>query len=125
MDKVESIFKVIHYMHRCHSRSKLRYPTYRVSGSNEIYFRTIEEVEKYMQERGDFYTGVRKMHPVDDNYIDLYAYVVIEIPIREEVNVDVLDQYLSFRIYLPDGTLWGKNDYGHFMSRHATGDEYN
>ncbi len=112
-------------MHRCHSRSKLRYPTYRVSGSNEIYFRTIEEVEKYMQERGDFYTGVRKMHPVDDNYIDLYAYVVIEIPIREEVNVDVLDQYLSFRIYLPDGTLWGKNDYGHFMSRHATGDEYN
>ena len=57
-----------------------------------------------MQDRGDFYNSVRKMHPVDDSYIDLYAFVVIEIPFGEEVNVDVLDQYLSFRIYLPDGT---------------------
>jgi hypothetical protein len=62
---------------------------------------------------------------VDDDYIDSYAYVAIEIPLREEINVDDLDQYLSFRTYLPDGTLWGMNEYGHFMSRHAIGDEYN
>ena len=119
MVKVESIFKVIYYEPSCLNIRRLRYPTFRVSGSNEIYFRTIEEVEDYMQ------NSVHKMHPVDDNYIDLYAYVVIEIPLREEVNVDVLNQYLSLRTYLPDGTLWGKNDYGHFMSRHAIGDEYN
>ena len=125
MDKVDSIFKVIHYEPTFWNKHRLRYPTFRVSGSNEIYFKTLDEVENYMQERGDFYNSVRKMHPVDDNYIDLYAYVVIEIPLKEEINVDVLDQYLSFRTYLPDGTLWGKNDYGHFMLRHAIGDEYN
>ena len=64
-------------------------------------------------------------HPAKDDYIDLYAYLVIELPLREEVNVDVLDEYLSFRIYLLKGSLWGKNEYAHFMSKHATGDEYN
>lgn len=44
------------------------------------------------------------MHPVDDDYIDSYAYVIIEIPLWEKINVDVLDQYLSFRTYLPNGT---------------------
>ena len=119
IDKVDSIFKVIHYMHRCHSKRKLRYPSFRVSGSNEIYFKTMEEVEEYMQKRS------HKTHPAGDDNIDLYAYVVIEIPLREEVNVDVLDHNLSFRTYLPDGTLWGKNDYGYFMSKRAIGDEYN
>ena len=123
--EVDSFFKVMQYHYTRHNKLKLRYPTFRVYGSDEIYFKNLEEVEKYMQDRGDFYNSVRKMHPVDDSYIDLYAFVVIEIPFGEEVNVDVLDQYLSFRIYLPDGTLWGKNDYGHFMSKHAIGDEYN
>lgn len=124
MDKVDSFFKVMHYEPSFHNKRRLRYPTFRVHGSNEIYFKSLEEVENYMQERGDFYNSVHKMHPVDDDYMNLYAYVVIEIPLREQVNVDVLDHYLSFRTYLPDGTLWG-NDYGHFMSRHATGEEYN
>ena len=119
IDKVDSIFKVMLYWHRCHSKRKLRYPSFRVSSSNEIYFKTMEEVEEYMQ------NSVHKMHPVDDDYIDLYAYVVIEIPLREEVNVDVLDQNLSFRTYLPDGTLWGKNDYGNFMSKRAVGEDFN
>lgn len=123
--EIESIFKVICYEPKFRNKQRLRYPTFRVSGSNEIYFKTLEDVENYMQERGEFYNSVRKMHPIDGNYIDLYAYVVIEIPFREEINVDVLDQNLSLRIYLPDGTLWGKNDYGHFMSKYAIGDEYN
>ena len=119
--EVESIFKVIHYEHTRHRKSKLRYPTFKVHGSDEIYFKTLEEVEDYMQRLAEFYNK----HPLDDDYIDMYAYVVIEIPLNEEVNVDVLDHYLSFRTYLPDGTLWGKNDYGHFMPRCAIGDEFN
>lgn len=123
--EIESIFKVIRYEPTFRNKQRLRYPTFRVSGNNVIYFRTLEDVENYMQERGGFYNSVLKMHPIDGNYIDLYAYVVIEIPLREEINVDVLDQNLSLRIYLPDGTLWGKNDYGSFMSKDAIGDEYN
>ena len=62
-----------------------------------------------MQERGEFYNSVRKMHPIDGYYIDLYAYVVIEIPFREEINVDVLDQNLSLRIYWGHRNLfWGR-----------------
>ena len=124
--EIESIFKVMLYEPKFHNKRRLSYPTFRVSGRDEIYFKNLEEVENYMQERGDIYNNVRKRRPVDDDdYIDSYAYVVIEIPLREEINVDDLDQYLSFRTYLPDGTLWGKNEYGHFMSRHAIGDEYN
>ena len=125
MDKVDSIFKVIHYEPAFRNKRKLRYPTFRVYGSNEIYFKTLDEVEGYMQKQGDFYRKIHEMHPVDDNYIDLYAYVVIEIPLSEEVNVEVLNQYLSLRTYLPDGTLWGKNEYGNYMPNLAIGDEYN
>lgn len=124
--QVESIFKVMHYEHTRNRKSKLRYPTFRVHGSDEIYFKTLEEVEDYMQGQADFYAKAKEWHAGEnDEYIDKYAYVVIEIPLGEKVNVDVLDDYLSFRTYLPDGTLWGKNDYGHFMSRYATGEEYN
>ncbi|MBR4388026.1 MAG: hypothetical protein IKT00_02470 [Prevotella sp.] len=124
--EVESIFKVIHYEHIYSNKRKLPYPTFRVNGSNEIYFKNIEDVESYMQKEADFYKNKLVHQSLDDNYMDiLYAYVILEIPLKEVVNVDALDQYLSFRTYLPDGTLWGKNEYGHFMSRHATGDEYN
>ena len=125
MDKIESIFKVMRYEHKCCSKRKLRYPTFKVSGSNEIYFRTLDEVEQYMQKQADHYNRINEMFPIENDYDNLYAYIVIEIPLREEVNVDALDEYLSFRIYLPNGSLWGKNEYGHFMSKHATGDEYN
>lgn len=125
MDKTESIFKVIHYAPMCLNKRRMHYPTFRVSGSNEIYFRSMEEVEKYIREKGNSYTRIHEMNPVNDDYMDLYAYVVIEIPLREEVNVEVLNQNLSLRTYLPDGTLWGKNDYGHFMPNCAIGDEYN
>lgn len=118
---IESIYKVIHYKHTWHNKRKLPYPKFNVSDSNEIYFKTLEEVEDYMQKQFDFHNK----HPLDKDFIDMYAYVVIEIPLYEEVNVEVLNQYLSFRTYLPNGTLWGKNEYGSFMPRHATGDEYN
>ena len=78
-----------------------------------------------MQSEADRYNRINEMHPMDDDYIDLYAYVVLEIPLREEVNIDVLDEYLSFRVYSADGTLWGKNEYGNFMSELATSDIYN
>lgn len=114
MDKVESIFKVIHYRHNCNDKRKLRYPSYRVYGNDEIYFRTLEEVEHYMDKVKSLHNR-SKDNINDDNWINMYAYVVIEIPLGLKININILDQYLSLRIYLPDGTLWGDNTYANFI----------
>ena len=48
--EVDSFFKVMQYHYTRHNKLKLRYPTFRVYGSDEIYFKNLEEVEKYMEQ---------------------------------------------------------------------------
>ena len=101
--KIDRIFKVIHYRYWFPDIRKLRYPSFKVNSHEEIYFRTIEEVEMYIHNQA-FAS-------------DIYAYVVIEIPIGLEVNISALEQNLSIRIYTADGTLWGENRYAHFFPK--------
>ena len=113
--KIDSIFKVIHYRYACHDTRKLHYPSFRVNGTEEVYFKTLEEVENYITDQASIYT-----------LWDTYAYVAIEIPLSLEVNISVLDQYLSIRIYRADGTLWGENRYAHFFPKRGLNpDGYN
>ena len=42
--EVDSFFKVMQYHYTRHNKLKLRYPTFRVYGSDEIYFKNLEEV---------------------------------------------------------------------------------
>jgi hypothetical protein len=46
--EIESIFKVKLYEPKFHNKRRLSYPTFRVSGRDEIYFKNLEEVESYM-----------------------------------------------------------------------------
>lgn len=85
MDMMGSIFKVIHYRHVCDSKRKLRYPTFKVQGNDVAYFKTTDEVEKYIQENAVFYKAVNEYCFCNDR-LDLYAYVVLEIPLGIQVN---------------------------------------
>ena len=118
MMKTESIFQVKLYKPWLSLKSRLFYPSYKVEWNEFGYFRTLDDVEQYIQEEA---------HPygVDEDRIDIYAYVVLEFPIGIDMQLGP-DQYLSARIYLPDGTLWGKNDYANFIpSGDMTEDELN
>lgn len=72
MDKMESIFKVMRYERKCCSKRKLRYPTFKVSGSDEIYFRTLDDVEQYVQK-----------HPAKDDYIDHAPTICVFEPTKQ------------------------------------------
>lgn len=104
---IESIFKVIPYENRSYSKRYMRYHWVRVSGSNALYFKNLEETEEYIHEEAQFYEKCQ--------FNSIYAYVVLEIPLRTEVNIMVSDEYMTMRIYLQDGTLWGKNTYSNFI----------
>ena len=123
MDKIESIFKVIHYRHVCDSKRKLCYPTFKVRGDDVAYFKTIDEVERYMQENAAFYKAVNAYCFCNDR-LDLYAYVVLEIPLGMQVNT-YRNHNLSVRVYLPDGTLWGVQPYADFFPNRLDPDGYN
>ena len=101
MKEINSIFKVIHYRPRNWKKRKICYPTFRVNGDNIAYFHTLNEVERFIQDQLCIY----KMD--DESIIDTYAYVVAELPFGMEVNES--DNYLSIRIYLSDGTLYGES----------------
>ena len=120
---MESIFKVIHYRHVCDSKRKLRYPTFKVRGDDVAYFKTIDEVERYMQENAAFYKAVNAYCFCNDR-LDLYAYVVLEIPLGMQVNT-YRNHNLSVRVYLPDGTLWGVQPYADFFPNRLDPDGYN
>ena len=100
---IDSIFKVMLYRPYHFDKQKLQYPTFKVYGNEVVYFRTLGEVECYIQ------TEARSN---DGACFDLYAFVVVEIPLGLEVK---MEQNLSVRIYLPDGTLWGSQLYSNFI----------
>lgn len=116
METTESIFKLMHYNYECHYMRKLHYPKFRVSSSEEVYFRNLRELEAYMQKMTRRYYELNESFPVDDTYIDTYAYVAIEVPLGMEVSIYGLDDSLSIRIYKRDGTLWGIKTIRQFLS---------
>lgn len=122
METTESIFKLMHYRYSRANKSKLHYPSFKVYMDIEIYFKTLTEVEGYMQEMARRYT---KYH-LNDPYIGTYAYVAIEVPLGMEVSIYGLDDSLSVRIYKHDGTLWGIKQYANFFPRYGLdSDGYN
>ena len=121
METTSSIFKLMHYRYLRANKSKLHYPRFRVYMNKEIYFKTLTEVEGYMQEVARRYT---KYH-LNDPYVDIYAYVAIEIPLDMEVSLSFYGDGLSVRIYRCDGTLWGKRLYARtYHSFSFSGEEY-
>ena len=74
--KIDSIFKIMLYRYKRHDRRKLRYPAFPVQGHEEIYFRTLEEVEAYIREQASLHSCDGTPDYQDDSFIDIYAYVV-------------------------------------------------
>ena len=117
--KIDSIFKVIVYSHKYLSKRRSHYPEFLMDTDNVVYFKRLGEVERYIKKEAKRYEKINaRIGMKDDQVMGLYAYVVIEIPLAMEVNIDLLDQYLSLRIYLPDGSLWGENTYSNFTPHH-------
>lgn len=50
-EKIDSFFKVIHYGPKYYRKSKLRYPKFELQRKEEMYFKTLTEVEDYMESR--------------------------------------------------------------------------
>lgn len=126
MNNIESIFKVINYMHKWHDIRKLRYPSFKVEWHEYAYFKTLDEVERYVQHHAELWNEANKDFPVDNKTVSYYAYVVLELPIGTEVNAIPWGQNLSVRIYLPDGTLWGVKSYADFFPKYGLdSDGYN
>lgn len=122
MGDIESIFKVMPY-YFARSWRKLQYPEFKTKVLETLYMRTCEEVDAYMIKHSNYYVEFKEKVPEFKSSI--YAYVVLEIPLGFETNVDVLGENLSTRIYLPDGSLWGENRYADFVPMSSHGDEYN
>lgn len=126
MEKTESIFKVMLYMYKWHDIRKLRYPTFKVKRHEYAYFKTIDEVERYVQHHVKARNKANINYPVENKLVYYYAYVVLELPLGTEINAFHLGQNLSVRIYLPNGTLWGVKPYADFFPRYGLdSDGYN
>jgi len=118
-DHIESIFKVMPY-YFARSWRKLHYPEFKTKVVETLYMKTLEEVNAYMLRHGSYYREFKESHTEFKS--NLYAYVVLEIPMGFETHVD---ENLSTRIYMPDGSLWGENTYADFIPMSSHGDEYN
>lgn len=121
-EKIDSIFKVMPY-YFARSRRQLRYPEFKTEVSETLYMRTREEVDAYMFSVGNSYRELKEA--CSEIKSNLYAYVVVEIPLGIETHVDILGDSLSTLIYLPDGSLWGENTYANFIPINSHGEEYN
>lgn len=116
---IESIFKVIIFKHRYCNKRLLHYPKFKLSGDERLYFKNIDEVERYIKEQAQLDEKINSQISLENDLTGVYAYVVIEVPLAMEINDDVLCQYLSLRIYLRDGSLWGRNNYANFIPHHG------
>ena len=122
--KPASIFRLTSYEYRYASPNKRRYPCIKLGIINSSFHLTLKEAEKKVADKGLLCRSVSeitKLSPV----MRPYAYVITEIPLGVDVNLDLLGQSLSERIYNPDGTLWGKRDFCNFIPLHCMGEEYN
>lgn len=116
----ESIYVMSVYGYRYSNRKSVRYPCVKLLESEKAYFTKLEDAEAFIHKRG----MLEKSFKDTTAYLGTYAFVVTELPLGTALS-SCHDHYLSLHIYLPDGTLWGKNDYCNLMPRHLSADEYN
>lgn len=108
--KPASIFRVTTYDYRYYSPKKIHYPSYRLRAANTAFLATLKEAEEWVAEKGKSYRRVNIDNKPSCN-LGTFAYVITEIPLRIDTNLDILELSLSERVYSPDGTLWGKRDF--------------
>lgn len=119
--KVESIFMLKTYDYQ----GRLRFPMFKIHSYEQKLFKTLEEAEEEVRWHGEMEVKFQKEHP-DRPLLHHYAYVITELILERPFNYSILGDCLSERVYLPDGTLWCKNDYGSFIPHDTFGpDEYN
>lgn len=116
----ESIYIVSVYRYLRHRRKSVRYPCVKLRESELAYFATLEEAEKFVHQRG----MQESPFPDTSACLGTYAFVITELPLAMALP-SLPDHYLSLRVYLPDGTLWGKNDYCNLMPRDLSAEQYN
>lgn len=122
--KPASIFRLTCYEYRHASPKKRRYPCIKLGIINSSFHLTLKEAEEEVADKGLLYRSVSEITKLSP-FMRPYAYVITEIPLEVDVNLDILGQSLSERIYNPDGTLWGKRDFCNFIPLHCMGEEYN
>ena len=104
---IESFFKVIAYQPHFNKISRLHYPCFKVTGNEVSYFKNLEDAESFIKK-----TYIKYNKSPFEDVLWYYAFVVVELPFGTTLKTD---DYLSLRIYLSDGTLWGQNTYCNFM----------
>lgn len=105
--KPASIFRVSSYEYRSASPQKRRYPCFKLNLTSSSFHLSLKDAEEEVADKGLLYRNVSeitKLSPV----MRPYAYVITEIPLEMDVNLDLLELNLSERIHNPYGTLWGK-----------------
>jgi len=111
---IDSIFKVMPY-YLAKSWRMQRYPVLKTEVLETLYMRTLEEAEDYISGHGRSHKDFMEEHPEYSKLSLRYSYVVVELPINMEIH-PALGQNLSTRIYLPDGTIWGRKHLCRFFS---------
>lgn len=99
---IQTIFKVTRYDYRYPNIKKRHWPEFKLDAHLSIYFENLTEAENYIKSYSSFHS------------YDTYANVIVEIPLGLQVAEHFRADSFSERIYLPDGTLWGINDYANF-----------
>ncbi len=105
--QIQSIFKVTRYNYRYWNIKKCHWPEFKLKAHPSIYFNSLKKAEEYIKNYSSFHS------------CESYANVIVEIPIGIPVAEHLRADSFSERIYLPDGTLWGINDYANITQWEA------
>ena len=123
--KPASIFRVTTYEYQYYLPKKIHYPSFRLRTANTAFLPTLKEAEEWVVHKGSFYRSINKDNK-PSSYYGTYAYVITEIPLRVDANLDYYGISLSERVYSPDGTLWGERDYCNIIPDNCfSPEEYN
>ena len=123
--KPASIFRVTTYEYQYYLPKKIHYPSFRLRTANTAFLPTLEEAEEWVAHKGSFYRHINKDNK-PSSYYGTYAYVITEIPLRIDTNLDYYGISLSECVYSPDGTLWGKRNYCNIIPDNCfSPEEYN
>lgn len=109
---MKSIFKVITYYYRHPFNRPMSYSKISVDEYNVSYYSSLRDAERFIKNEGRRYTQGTSQGVVSD----LYAFAVYELPL----GMGLMDyEYLSFRLYLRDGSLWCTNSYANYVPKDA------
>ena len=122
--KPASIFRVTTYEYQYHLPKRIHYPSFRLRTANTAFLLTLKEAEEWVAHKGSFYRRINEDNK-PSSYYGTYAYVITEIPLKIDTNLDFFGLSLSERVYGPDGTLWGKRDYCNIIPENCLSHEFN